>query len=73
VAHEDVGVDLRGAWLLGVEAGGVTVIEDSTTGARAGIAAGMRTLFWPQDATPAPQAAIAVDGPAQLRALFGLA
>jgi HAD superfamily hydrolase (TIGR01509 family) len=64
---------LRGAWLLGVEAGGVTVIEDSTTGALAGIAAGMRTLFWPQDATPAPAAAIAVAGPAHLRALLGLA
>lgn len=63
----------RAAWLLGVDPGRVDVVEDSLTGAMAGIAAGMRTLFWPQDATRAPEPAIAVAGPAQLRALLGAA
>jgi beta-phosphoglucomutase-like phosphatase (HAD superfamily) len=44
---------LRAAWLLAAAPGDCVVVEDSTTGAAAGVAAGMRTLFWPQgDATP---------------------
>jgi len=39
---------LRAAVLLGREPADCIVVEDSTTGAGAGIAAGMTTLFWPQ-------------------------
>jgi beta-phosphoglucomutase-like phosphatase (HAD superfamily) len=43
---------LRAAWLLQVDPGHCLVIEDSITGAKAGLAAGMPTLFWPQSETP---------------------
>ena len=39
---------LRAAWLLGLEPQRCLVIEDSTTGAKSGLAAGMRTIFWPE-------------------------
>ncbi len=39
---------LRAAWLLQAEPAHCLVVEDSVTGASAGIAAGMRTLFWPE-------------------------
>lgn len=45
---------LRAAWLLQVDPAACVVVEDSPTGAAAGVAAGMRTLFWPQDEVPAP-------------------
>ncbi|MEO1089560.1 MAG: HAD family phosphatase [Pseudomonadota bacterium] len=44
----------RAAWLLGVEPSRCIVVEDSPTGASAGVAAGMRTLFWPQDEVETP-------------------
>lgn len=40
---------LRAAHLLGVEPEACVVVEDSPTGARAGLAAGMRVLAWPED------------------------
>jgi HAD superfamily hydrolase (TIGR01509 family) len=40
---------LRAAHLLGVEPGHCVVVEDSPTGARSGLAAGMRVLAWPED------------------------
>ncbi len=40
---------LRAAHLLGVEPEVCVVVEDSPTGARAGLAAGMRVLAWPED------------------------
>lgn len=39
---------LRAAWLLNAEPADCLVVEDSVTGAQAGLDAGMRTLFWPQ-------------------------
>jgi HAD superfamily hydrolase (TIGR01509 family) len=51
---------LRAAWLLEAEPADCIVVEDSTTGAAAGVAAGMRTLFWPQDPTTAPPGAEAI-------------
>lgn len=53
---------LRAAWLLGRAPRECVVVEDSPTGATAGVAAGMRTLFWPQGAGVAPAAAEPVDG-----------
>jgi HAD superfamily hydrolase (TIGR01509 family) len=47
---------LRAAWLVRREPAECIDVEDSTTGAGAGLAAGMTTLFWPQAshlATPA--------------------
>src|ERR1700709_461855 len=38
----------RAAWLLRVNPGEAIVVEDSPTGARAAIAAGMRVLAWPE-------------------------
>jgi HAD superfamily hydrolase (TIGR01509 family) len=51
---------LRAAWLLRAEPAACVVVEDSTTGAAAGVAAGMRTLFWPQDASAPPAGAARV-------------
>lgn len=48
---------LRAAWLLRVDPEDCLVVEDSTTGARAGLAAGMRTMFWPESDTVTPQGA----------------
>ena len=64
---------LRAAYLAGVEPGLCTVLEDSQTGAAAGIAAGMRVLFWPQLALEAPEGAIYVASAEELRAHLGLA
>jgi len=50
----------RAAFLLQAEPGECLVIEDSATGARAGLAAGIRTLFWPQVDLPTPKGAIRV-------------
>lgn len=48
---------LRAAWLLRAEPEHCLVIEDSTTGACAGLAAGMRTMFWPESDTLTPDGA----------------
>lgn len=40
---------LRAAWLLRVTPDEAVVVEDSPTGARAALAAGMRVLAWPLD------------------------
>ncbi|QDL91736.1 HAD family phosphatase [Paroceanicella profunda] len=50
---------LRAAWLVGAEPGDCIAVEDSLTGAAAGIAAGMTTLFWPQSPMAAPAGATA--------------
>jgi HAD superfamily hydrolase (TIGR01509 family) len=39
---------LRAAWLLGLSPDACLVVEDSPTGARAGLAAGMTVLAWPE-------------------------
>ncbi|SAL32725.1 HAD family hydrolase [Caballeronia sordidicola] len=43
----------RAAWLLRVTPDEAVVVEDSPTGARAAIAAGMRVLAWPEHASAA--------------------
>lgn len=45
---------LRAAWLLRAEPADCVVLEDSPTGAQAGVAAGMTTLYWPQPGASAP-------------------
>lgn len=63
---------LRAAWLLGVDAAQIRVVEDSVTGALAGLNAGFRTLFWPQTPAEPPLGAVHVQDIAQLRAEVGL-
>ncbi len=63
---------LRAAWLAGVDPSRAVVVEDSFTGALAGLAAGMRTLFWPERPMAGPAGAVVVDDIAQLRAELGL-
>lgn len=48
---------LRAAWLLRIRPEDCLVVEDSVTGAKAGLAAGMRTLFWPETDLTAPDGA----------------
>ena len=43
---------LRAAWLLGLPPAACLVVEDSPTGARAGLAAGMAVLAWPEPSRP---------------------
>ncbi|MEZ5931806.1 MAG: HAD family phosphatase [Alphaproteobacteria bacterium] len=61
---------LRAAWLLGADPKDCLVVEDSTTGAKAGLAAGMRTLFWPQTDLTAPKGAVAVPSLDRLEAII---
>ena len=57
---------LRAAYLCGVEPGRCAVVEDSRTGASAGVAAGMQTFFWPQTALDPPPGARAIASAAEL-------
>lgn len=59
---------LRAAFLLGLAPEDCVVVEDSVTGAAAGLAAGMRTLFWPPDGRAGPAGTIAVRDAADLAA-----
>jgi HAD superfamily hydrolase (TIGR01509 family) len=61
---------LRAAWLLQVDPKDCLVVEDSITGAKAGLAAGMRTLFWPQTEMAAPKGAIAVSSLDDIQAII---
>lgn len=63
---------LRAAWLLDVEPGDCIVVEDSATGAASGIAAGMRTLFWPQSEQPTPAGTERIDDMAGLEAALSV-
>lgn len=61
---------LRAAWLLQVDPGHCWVVEDSTTGANAGLAAGMRTLFWPESELTTPDGAERINDLAHLGAII---
>lgn len=52
---------LRAAWLFGVDPADAVAIDDSRTGASAGVAAGMKTLFWPERPMEGPPGAIPVE------------
>lgn len=62
---------LRAAWLTGVEPADSVVVEDTVTGSLAGLAAGMRTLFWPQQPMEAPAGAILIGSAEELRSHLG--
>lgn len=57
---------LRAAWLMGADPADCFVVEDSATGASAGVAAGCQTLFWPQGVGTPPEGARQVDSLAAL-------
>jgi HAD superfamily hydrolase (TIGR01509 family) len=63
---------LRAAWLAGVDPADAVAVEDSVTGATAGLAAGLRTIFWPEAPMAGPPGAIVVNSADELRAELGL-
>jgi len=64
---------LRAAWLTRTDPADAVVMEDSFTGASAGIAAGMRTIFWPEKPTDGPPGAMVAGSASEVRRLLGLA
>lgn len=64
---------LRAAWLTGIDPQDTVVMEDSVTGATAGLAAGMRTIFWPERPMTGPEGALVAGTAQDVRALLGLA
>ena len=64
---------LRAAWLTGIDPADAFVMEDSVTGAAAGVAAGMRTIFWPERPKGGPPGALVAGSAAEVRQLLGLA
>lgn len=63
---------LRAAWLAGVDAADSVAMEDSFTGATAGLAAGMRTILWPEKPMDGPPGALVANGAEEVRRLLGL-
>jgi beta-phosphoglucomutase-like phosphatase (HAD superfamily) len=63
---------LRAAWLAGVDPGDAVAVDDSWTGATAALAAGMKTIFWPEKPMAGPEGAINLNSIAELRAELGL-
>ena len=63
---------LRAAWLTEVDPAETFVMEDSVTGATAGLAAGMKTIFWPERPTAGPRDALHAETAEDVRRLLGL-
>ena len=63
---------LRAAYLAGVDPADAFAVDDSLTGAMAGLAAGMKTIFWPEAPMEGPPGAIVVNSAGELRAQLGL-
>lgn len=63
---------LRAAFLAGVDPADAVAIDDSWTGANSGLAAGMKTVFWPERPMAGPSGAIVVNSPQELRQVLGL-
>ncbi|CAH2409061.1 HAD family hydrolase [Mesorhizobium escarrei] len=63
---------LRAAWLAGVDPADAMAVEDSVTGATAALAAGMRTIFWPEAPMAGPPGAIVINSADELRGELGL-
>ncbi|RRI04465.1 HAD family phosphatase [Mesorhizobium tamadayense] len=63
---------LRAAYLAGVDPADAVAVDDSVTGATAGLAAGMRTIFWPEAPMEGPSGAIVISSAEELRAQLGL-
>lgn len=63
---------LRAAWLAGVDPAEAVAVDDSATGVTAGLAAGMRTIFWPEVPMEGPPGAIVINSADELRTELGL-
>ena len=63
---------LRAAWLVGVDPADAVAVDDSWTGATSGLAAGMKTIFWPERPMGGPPGAVNIDSVEELRAELGL-
>ncbi|PLP56166.1 HAD family hydrolase [Mesorhizobium loti] len=63
---------LRAAWLFDVAPGEAVAIDDSVTGAMSGLAAGMKTIFWPERPMAGPDGAVIINTVDELRAELGL-
>jgi len=63
---------LRAAWLVGVDPADAVAVDDSWTGATSGLAAGMKTIFWPERPMEGPPGAININSVEELRAELGL-
>ncbi|HEY6632349.1 MAG TPA: HAD family phosphatase [Rhizobiaceae bacterium] len=63
---------LRAAWLTGIDPADTVVMEDSATGSRAGLAAGMRTIFWPERPMKGPEGALVANTAEDVRRFLGL-
>lgn len=63
---------LRAAWLAGIDPGEAVAVDDSWTGVTAALAAGMKTIFWPERPMAGPDGAINLNSVDELRAELGL-
>ncbi|CAM5454407.1 HAD family phosphatase [Mycolicibacterium aubagnense] len=63
---------LRAAWLFDVDPREAIAIDDSVTGAMSGLAAGMKTIFWPERPMAGPDGAVVLNSADELRAELGL-
>ncbi|MGX8010749.1 HAD family hydrolase [Mesorhizobium sp. ORM8.1] len=63
---------LRAAYLAGVDPKDAFAVDDSVTGATSGLAAGMKTIFWPEAPMAGPSGAIVINSAEELRAQLGL-
>ena len=63
---------LRAAWLAGVDPSDAVAVDDSVTGATSGLAAGMRTIFWPEAPMAGPKGAVVINSAEELRKQLGL-
>lgn len=64
---------LRAAYLTGVDPSDSFVVEDSWTGASAGVAAGMTTVFWPEKPMAGPPGALIAASADEVRRHLALA
>jgi beta-phosphoglucomutase-like phosphatase (HAD superfamily) len=63
---------LRAAWLFEIDPADCAVMEDSWPGSQAGLAAGMRTVYWPEAAQPGPAGALVAETADDVRTHLGL-
>lgn len=63
---------LRAAWLAGVDPADAVAVDDSWTGVTAALAAGMKTIFWPEKPMSGPAGALNLNSASELRAALGL-
>jgi HAD superfamily hydrolase (TIGR01509 family) len=63
---------LRASWLTQIDPSESVVMEDSWTGSEAGLAAGMKTIFWPEAPQDGPNGALVANSAEEVRAYLGL-